>query len=160
MKLNLLGCLAKDRISGFEGVVVAHCRYWHNSDSAALRSRTLKDGLPLATQWFDVSNIDVLKQDVVFVIPAPENPFIFGQVVKDSLSGLKGPVIGYTRWISGCIRIGIQSSALKDGEPVDAAWLPSTQVIGTSKMMKTEKQEQISRPGGPMKDPTYVKNPR
>jgi len=55
-----LGDLAKDRITGFEGVVEV-MSYWLNSCCrVTLRPTTLKDGLPLESRTFDSPQVEVI----------------------------------------------------------------------------------------------------
>ncbi len=55
-----------------------------------------------------------------------------GQKVKDTLSGVKGTVVGRTEFLFGCVRVMIQPMGEKDGIPFDAFFVdePQVEVIG------------------------------
>ena len=146
-----IGDLVKHRITGFEGVVVAYCVYAHNADTVAVKSRALKDGAPIENQWFDANQVELLESGVVPADPTGEMSFDMGDVVRDCLTEYQGSVIGYTRWISGCIRVGIQSREMVKGVPVQDQWLPMSQLDLVAGVGKNEKAFYESKPGGPMR---------
>lgn len=43
----------KDKLTGFEGTVVARCEFVNGCTQYELQSSTLKDGLPQKTMWID-----------------------------------------------------------------------------------------------------------
>jgi hypothetical protein len=43
-----------------------------------------------------------------------------GDLVKDTITGFQGVVIGRTDWLNGCVRMVVQPKELKDGKPIDA----------------------------------------
>lgn len=54
-----LGVFAKDVVTGFEGVVTAHCRYLTGCDQYCLAPRS--NGVSFnESRWFDESRIQVL----------------------------------------------------------------------------------------------------
>ncbi len=60
MKINL-GDKAKDKVTGFEGIVVARTVYLNGCARIGLQSDKLKDGLPTETQWFDEPQLTLVK---------------------------------------------------------------------------------------------------
>jgi len=165
MKVEL-GDLAKDTITGFIGVVKYHSKYMHNCDAFGLQPQDLKDGVPIDVKQFDAPGVVVCKKKVVDVMPAAPMTFNFGDVVSDTLSDFKGIVTAYSAWVSGCNRVGVQASKLKDGNPVDWTWLPMSQLklVKAAKKVTTPLTEGTVRhekkPGGPMQAPTGTKAPR
>ena len=52
-----------------------------------------------------------------------------GDVVKDTLTGLKGTVIGRTEWLYGCVRVIIQPTGVKDGKTADVTTVDEPQCV-------------------------------
>ncbi len=54
-----------------------------------------------------------------------------GQKVRDTLTGLEGTAVARTKYLYGCVRIGVQPFNVKDGKP--AEWVsvdePQLEVI-------------------------------
>jgi hypothetical protein len=74
-----------------------------------------------------------------------------GDIVKDSITGLKGTVIAKTEWLNGCWRIIIQPNEIKEGRPVD----PSTFDVEQLVMVKAKNVAMpAKRTGGDRPDPS------
>ncbi len=66
------------------------------------------------------------------------NEIRLGDKVKDRITGYEGIVTGITNWLNGCARIGVQSTKLKDGKPLETEWFDVNQIqLVKSKVMKT-----------------------
>lgn len=95
-----LGDVARDRITGFQGVIVHHATWLTGCDTYGLAPQTLDGGKPLETQSFDESRIEVLERGK-FVLgnmaplppepaatgPAPARPGGPSSLDRQSLSG-------------------------------------------------------------------------
>lgn len=57
-----------------------------------------------------------------------------GKIVRDRITGFEGVVVCRTEWLFLCVRIGVQSQALKDGQAQEPAYFDEAQleVIGDS----------------------------
>lgn len=153
-----LGCKVKDIVTGFEGIAVARAEYLHNQDSIGVRGLEPKDGKPQETIFMDLTYLEVTGKSKIEVPDFPIPNVDLGDIAEDTITGYKGTVMGRAYWISGCIRIGLQSSGLtKEGQAIEEHWCPISQVKVTKKVKK-EKEEK--KPGGPMKNPSYTKNPK
>jgi hypothetical protein len=152
------GDLAKEVITGFTGVVKGIQTCMHNCDRIGLQPQELKDGNPIDTTFFDAPGVVLVKKRVVeTIIPATPMIFNYGDTVADTLTDFKGIVTSCCYWISGCTRVGVQSSKLKDGTPVGESWFPMSQL----KLVKAAKKPVMPKPpGGPMKSPGESRNPR
>lgn len=51
-----------------------------------------------------------------------------GDYVRDTLSPFEGVVVARAEWLNGCVRVAVQSDALKDGLPLEAAWFDEPQL--------------------------------
>ncbi len=57
-----LGGTAKDQISGFEGVVCGITFWLNGCATIGLRSKKLKEGVPVEPQWFDDPQLKAIKR--------------------------------------------------------------------------------------------------
>jgi len=60
-----LGDLLREKVTGFEGVVMAVSYYFTGCNHYGLVSRNLKDGVPVDWQWFDESRLILTEKSVV-----------------------------------------------------------------------------------------------
>lgn len=51
-----------------------------------------------------------------------------GQRVKDRMTNLTGIAVSRTKYLYGCVRIGIQPEETKDGRPVEQVYLDEPQL--------------------------------
>lgn len=59
-----LGCVLKDCITGFEGVVLGRTEYFTGCKHYGLASRGMKDGKPLDWEWFDESRLTMISRSI------------------------------------------------------------------------------------------------
>lgn len=59
----MLGKKLKDKITGFEGIAVAHCKYLTGCDQYGLQP-PLRDGKIEPSQWFDEGRLEVVGEGV------------------------------------------------------------------------------------------------
>jgi len=55
-----LGQLVKDRITGFEGIVIAITNWLYGCNRITIQPRELKDGKPVEAQSFDVQQLEII----------------------------------------------------------------------------------------------------
>lgn len=84
-----------------------------------------------------------------------------GDRVKDTITGLKGIVIGKTEWLYGCLRLTVQPEESKDGKPADSFAVDEPQVellkaavIKARQIEQTPGRDAIVRRHGPRADPS------
>lgn len=156
-----LGDKVKEKITGFVGIVEAHAKWMHNVDSFGLKSPNLKDGMPQENRFIDGPLLEVIEKQVLEpVVPSKQCKFEFGDIVLDTLTKYKGTVMCITVWITGCIRVGVQSKDLKrnTGAPFEEGWFADTQLemVKQNKALSKESsrtQHLIPPSGGPMPTP-------
>ena len=84
-----------------------------------------------------------------------------GDLVRDSVSGLEGIVVGVSIFLHGCSRVGLQPRELHEGLPVDAYWIDEPQAelvqraavpVGDGRRASTSEMIEARRgdTGGPM----------
>lgn len=54
------GKLAKDKVTGFTGIVTAKCKYMYGCTQFALSPYIDKDGKRIEGEWFDKGRIEIL----------------------------------------------------------------------------------------------------
>lgn len=64
MFLIELGKIAKDKITGFEGVITARCEFLTGCNRYCIQPTTLKDGRPIESIYFDEAQIEVLSDGI------------------------------------------------------------------------------------------------
>jgi len=155
-----LGDEAKDKITGFQGIIVARSHWLHNCDVYLLKSQELKEGKPLDNEAFDDDQVVILKEGAVACAEKdPDFHFNLGDKVEDDLTSYKGTVIAQTQWFSNCNHYAIQAEGItKEGKTLKREHVPEGQVIlikavNPIKKEKTEKKF----PGGPV-DKVFVTN--
>lgn len=66
MKKLQLGDLAKDTITGFEGIVIAVTHWLNGCDRLVLQPRSLdKDGRVVSSESFDETQLELVEEEVV-----------------------------------------------------------------------------------------------
>lgn len=143
-----LGDRAKDRITGFEGIVVAEMAWLFGCRRLTLQPEALKDGKPVDRQTFDepeVERIAVSVQAVTKPADHPEGAILCGDLVQDRISGLKGIVQHRSVWIHGCTFIGVQPEGMqtKEKKPYESSVFDELRV----KVIKRDKiKPAVARP--------------
>lgn len=154
-----IGDVAACKITGFKGVVTAYATHLSNCDRVALQPRDLKDdGTPKDCLWFDLPQCELRFKNIAPAAPLPPITFKNGDKVKHKLTTFEGTIIGINCWINGCVRIGVQGSALnKNKVIVDPEWIPQNELELIESITEVKPKE---KPGGPMKAPKPMSNPR
>jgi hypothetical protein len=78
-----------------------------------------------------------------------------GDIVKDSITDLRGVVVAITDWLNGCQRVTVQPKELKDGKPVET----STFDVEQLELLHSVKVKRTAS-GGPSITPTRAADPR
>jgi hypothetical protein len=150
-----LGDRAKDKISGFKGIVNGVTEWLHGSDRIILQPEGLFEGLPLENRCFDREQVTLVKANIIKdAIQIKQLDIERGDVIKDKITGIKGVVIAITHWLYGCDRLLVQSEEVKDGKPTEPFNLDVKQVELVKKQrIKVEVPEPPKpRTGGPQND--------
>jgi len=76
-----------------------------------------------------------------------------GNIVRDTITGFQGIMIGRTDWLYGCSRIGIEPTDLdKDGKPRDPAWFDEQRIVTVEDRSPPVSPESRATTGGPRDD--------
>jgi len=79
-----------------------------------------------------------------------------GDKVKDKHSKFKGTVIGVSEFLYGCTRIGVKSSDLHEGSPIESVWFDEPQL---DLIKKKVAKRASNNTGGPFDIPVMRKDP-
>jgi len=150
------GSKVRDKITGFEGVVVAVGTWMEGCARVLVHPQTLKDGKPEEGQWFDLTRTEFIEK----TLPYEEIPcdFQFGDQVTDPICGFKGIVTGLTVWVNERVEVGVTSQEMHDGKPIKELWFPMKR-LETVKPKKMKSKTSTKNPGGPRDDApsTYIR---
>lgn len=153
----VLGNTAKDVITGFEGIVTGYAVFHNNCDRLGLQPRELdKDGKPRERCWFDVTQLELVSNEVVGYVAPVKHSFKMLDEVVDPITGHKGIITSFTTWLSGCVRAGVQDKGAKDGKPYEDFTVPVQQL----ELVKASPPPKKEKTGGPMRNPSEVRDPR
>jgi len=147
------GSKIRDKISGFEGVVVAVGTWMAGCARVLVHPQTIKDGRPADGQWFDLAQTEFVET----LLPYKETPcvFKFGDQVTDPICGFKGIVTGMTRWLNDRVEVGVTSQELHDGKPIKETWF-AMERLEVVEPEKVKKSLSSKPPGGPRDDAPSV----
>ena len=59
-----LGKEAKDKVTGFKGIIIGKADYLYGCTQYALKPKVDKSGKPMDTEWFDDGRIEIIGQGV------------------------------------------------------------------------------------------------
>lgn len=156
-----IGDVAKDELTGFEGLVIGRSRYLSNCDRLTLQPRSLdKDGKPQATNSFDITHCALVQAGAV---PVPDKSWdrreniALGDTAKDAITGFQGVVTARTSWIDANDHLSLQPTTLdNDGQPQKPNGFDATRCDLVSKLQPPAPAE---RRGGPMDEPRRNADP-
>lgn len=159
-----IGDLVKDAITGVQGVCTAYGTCLNNCDRVSIQ-RLAEEGekhndVINDAYWFDEPQVVVLEKDYLnkdLIKEAESNQIGLGDDVKHTFTEFNGYVTQIATWISGCVRVAVQSKQLKDGQLIDGVWF-SNKELDIIKAFPVEKNDR--KVGGPMPIPQKVSNPK
>ena len=94
------------------------------------------------------------------MVSRTEQAVQLGDQVKDTITGLKGIVIGLCDYLYGCRRLVIQPSIDKDGQYVESIWVDEPQVkVLRRAVVQASASQRKDRPAGPRNE-SRIRNVR
>lgn len=149
-----LGDIAKDKITGFQGVVTGRSRYLTNIDRWTLQPQVIKDGKAVESQTFDENRVEFVAHTKLRITPVNygAEPVALGDTVKLHITGIKGVVTTITEWSEGCVVLAVQPRELHEGKVVDAVGVDARSV-DIIKRAKPKVEPARAKTGGPRPEP-------
>src|SRR6185369_6573620 len=156
-----LGDMARDTLTGFEGVVTGRTHWLTNCDRLTLHPRKLdKEGAPQKEHGFDITHCILLEKGV---IPNPRpaqdqrEHIKLGDTAKDEITGFEGIVIARAHWLGDGDRLVLQPKTLKeDGQPKDTHGVSAARCALVSSLNPPAPAE---KRGGPMPEVRRAADP-
>lgn len=137
-----MNAIAKDTISGFQGVIIARNAHLFGCAQYGLAPQELSaDGTPRTTEYFDEARIEIVdetnavySEDIyneIFAIP-------LGSEVEDKVSGFKGKVLIVIENLHNCSQYYIEPTVDKDGNPQRGQFCDEGRLIVKGEGIKPE----------------------
>lgn len=64
MFIHKLGDKAKDKITGFSGILTARCEFLTGCNRYCIQPQELKDGKPIDSIYFDEAQIEIISEGI------------------------------------------------------------------------------------------------
>lgn len=112
-----IGDKAADKISGFEGIIIAASAFATGINMFEIQPQGLtEDGKPWDTVWIEEPTCTLVEESVLEAPVLGVPLFRFGDRVRDVVSGFEGVVHNITSFLNGCTRYGLISVDLCEGK--------------------------------------------
>lgn len=146
--LFMLGKLGRDKVTGFEGIIVAKALHLFGCNNYYLTPKA-KDNEIKDSVWFDEGRIEVIKGEEVKVtkpegltFDAPE----LGKLGRDKVTGLEGIIVAKVINLFGCNDYAILPKAV-DGEVKKSPLFDEGRIEIIGEGVKPE-EVKVDKPGG------------
>ena len=137
-----MNVVAKDTISGFQGVVIIRNAHLFGCSQYGLAPKELgSDGTPQQTQYFDESRIEIIDDssaiaetfdyEKIFTIP-------LGAEVEDKVSGFDGKVLLAIEHLHNCNQYYVEPTVDKEKKPRDGHWYDEGRLVVKGKGISPE----------------------
>lgn len=156
------GDLARDLVTGFEGVIVTRSTWLHGCDRLTIQPNKLgSDDKPIGEETFDEDRIEIIQKGMVpSRIANRDHLYPIGAKAKDTVSGFDGIITGLAVGISGRVTVVIEPTKLdKDGKsfPCEAFDATRVEVIVEQPVPKTTATTSGKRGGPPPRGEASIK---
>jgi hypothetical protein len=155
----VLGCIVRDKVTKFEGVVVSTTTWLNKCVRVELQPQKLgKDGKIQATGHFDIEQVDYRGKGITrSPLRDGSSKIVLGVLAKDTLTQFTGIVMYRAKYFDGQVRVGLQPRDLKDEKPIDLAGFDIQMVTYAGQGVAEFKQKET---GGPMPSARRVESKR
>lgn len=82
-----LGDRVKDKVTGFEGIVIGKSKWLNNCDTVGVKGKVKEDGTVPEAVWFDEMQVEVIEENVIKRVS--QNTGGFGKNETPKLNGMK-----------------------------------------------------------------------
>jgi hypothetical protein len=137
-----MNVIAKDTISGFQGVIIARNAHLFGCAQYGLAPQEVSsDGLPKKTEFFDEARVEILDETNA-VYGDDEYKDIFsvplGTEVEDKVSEFKGKVLMVVEYLHNCSQYYVEPPVDKDGKVRDGQFFDEGRLVVKGKGITPE----------------------
>jgi len=149
---ELLGRIAKDRVTHFEGTVTNLTFDLYGCIQAAIQPKVDKDNKFPDGRWLDVHRLEPCGETRTMSVPvfSPDTPSIaiLGRWGRDPVTNFEGTISSIAFLLSGKAEVTLSPRIDKDGKLPEGKWFDAKRValIGDQRSMMAPKFEQIQVP--------------
>lgn len=144
-----MNVVARDTISGFEGVIIARNAHLFGCAQYGLAPQELgSDGSPRKTEYFDEARIEILdNKNAVYGDDEYEEIFSIplGTEVKDKVSGFQGKVLMIVEYLHNCSHYYVEPPVDKEGRPCEGQFYDEGRLIVIGKGVAPEEVASTKR---------------
>lgn len=151
---SMLGCLAKDKVTGFTGLVTAAVEHAYGCAHVVLEPETVgQKNERMKGAGFDEARVEILEHRKLNVTIA-EPKYKVGNILEDAVNGQQGMVSSITTWLFTCPDYALEPVQLKpDGSVDDVYYLPEARAklieASVPPVVPYEKPEPARKSGKP-----------
>lgn len=150
-----LGVTARDPVTKFEGIVSMRADQMNGNVQWVLQPPVGEDGKLVEAQGFDAHLLEYVDAGISAKVPPIDTSFSIelGDVVKDTLSGVKGTAFERIAYLNGCVYFNVQPMGTKAHERPDRVLLMPINIEVVSKVKPAEAAKiKAAKPtGGPIR---------
>ena len=149
----LLGQKVKDKVSGFEGIVLVITEAIGCCKQIGIQGPLDKDGMPSKVVYIDEPQLEVVDAKQIMVPDTKPFKFEFGQEAKCIVTGYQGKINGKAYHINGCNTYVIQRPfrGSKDDDLDTGNWFAEDAIVHVGKLKKKPEVESKTT-GGPVRE--------
>lgn len=64
-----VGDRVRDKITGFQGILIGRTQWLHGCDTVGIKPEKLHDGKPIEAVWFDVLRLEIVETKITEEVP-------------------------------------------------------------------------------------------
>lgn len=124
-----LGQSVREKVTGFEGVIVTISHEVDGSVLMGVQPRVLVDGKPQEAWEFDIERLEALDAVAILNLAGEDQKasMKLGAIYRDRVTGMVGTAVRLVEFLGGCNRITLRPKVDKDGKLVDGVMIPMEQ---------------------------------
>ena len=142
-----LGKKAKDKITGFEGIITERIEHLYGCNTYGLTPQFLKDGKKLDNVWFDEGKLSLTGEGIGSKESSSDFIYELGREAKDVITGFNGIITARIEYLHSCNYYLIAPRVLDEGKFAESEWIPEGRINITGKGINP-KEVQTEKPGG------------
>lgn len=157
-----LGCIARDRTTGIEGVLVNRNELFGGTIQYGVQLPSAAKGDTPPTSYPDAFNIDEgqleFVKNKIDATPPVHTLIDVGNTVEDKISGFTGIVISKTTFLNGCVYVNVEANrpVTKDEEKTRFVPVQRVKFVGLG---LAEAAKPVLEPGPSGEKPTRTGGP-